>query len=119
MTDATATPMTTDAGYRLEYIVGDEQWHAETWRTGNGDDPTLVVSKSGERGGWEFHIHDRSAKLQIPAVQVRIFDDAFAAFAEIGPFFTTLAAEQPTNLDQVREILDLLGFVDATERQMP
>ena len=48
-----------------------------------------------------------------------MFQDSYAAFTEIAPFFATLADQRPTTLDEVRAILDGLGAVDETPRTSP
>jgi hypothetical protein len=119
-TSPATTPLTTNPGYRLEYIIGHEAWYADANKMVEPN-PYLSVIKAHQEGGcdWELQIIDRSATIGKPAIQVTIFDDAFAAFAELAPLFTALADQQPTTLGQVRNILDRLGFVDATARTSP
>jgi hypothetical protein len=125
MTDPTTTTdqkLTTDPGFRLDYIVTDEAWYSRVSGI-DRDEPSITVSKSADGGfgcAWEFTIADKRKALGGRAgVQVQVFDDAFAAFVELAPLFATLAAERPNTLDQVRVLLDELGLVDATERQRP
>lgn len=120
--NTTFAPLTTDAGYRLEYIVAHEAWYGDAIRSAGQTDPQINIVKAVVGGGgaaWEFTITDRSALVNRPAIQVRVFDETFSAFAECAPLFAALAERQPTNLDGVRAILDELGFTDATERVQP
>lgn len=112
--------LTTDPGYRLEYIVSDDAWYAEANRHVNTD-PYLNIAKVADGGGcaWEFQIVDKSRTIGQPATRVEVFDDAFAAFAEVTPLFAAIADEHPAALDEVREILDRFGFADATTRVNP
>jgi hypothetical protein len=112
--------LTTDPGYRLEYIVGHEAWYADANKMVDPN-PYLGVAKAADEGGcaWEFQIADRTEAIGRPAIQVQIFDDAFAALVELAPVFAVFADEGPTTLAEVREILDRFGFVDATARTSP
>ena len=120
MTDIAPPQLTTDPGYRLEYIVRDETWYAGADRRLD-DRPALTVVKSADGGGcdWEFQIKDYTAELREPAIQAQVFHDAFAAYTEIAPFFAALAAERPSSLAEVQGILDRLGFADGTQRTEP
>ncbi|MEU3452268.1 hypothetical protein ABZ671_01295 [Micromonospora sp. NPDC006766] len=114
MTDPTAK-LTTTAGYRLDYIVTAEAWHARL-----GEDAKLNIRKASLGGGvfWEFAIVAKPS-LGPDAIKLEMFDDAFAALTDVAPLFASLAAEQPSGLDEVRVILDRLGFVDSTDRTGP
>jgi len=119
MTDQTAR-LDAGPGYTFEYAVNTEAWW---WDASVSADmrATLTVAKATHdaRGcEWEFTIvrHDFSDGSHI---KVSMFDDVFAAFSEMAPFFAALADRKPTTLDGVRAILDGLGVVDATERVNP
>lgn len=116
--DAEADRPTTDPGYRLEYVISHEAWYAQY---SPDPDPSITVSKAHHEGGvaWEFSIVDRRRTIGKPAIQVKVFDDAFATFTELAPLFRRLAHEQPTTLDEVEVILTELGFVDVTARTDP
>ena len=109
MPESTSPPVT--AG---KYVVDHEDHRRQAARRPN-DLPAI----SATVGSWEVLLVDYSGELGEPAIQMEIFDDAFAAFTEIPWFFTTLATERPNTLHQVRTVLDRLGFVDATERVQP
>jgi hypothetical protein len=103
------TRLTTDPGYSLNYVVPHEAFYCRVV-----NDVSVTVQKSADDGGcaWEFSVveHPRIG------IRVEVFDDAFAAFVEVPEFFTALAQSRRSNLDSVREILDDLGFEDATQR---
>ncbi len=107
------TRLTTDPGYQLTYIATHEAYYAR-----DDQERTLNVVKAADAGGcaWEFNIVDHSERLDTAAVRVEIFDDAWQAFAEIPDLFAALAEIGESSLDEVRQILDQLGFTDATER---
>ncbi len=112
--------LTTDPGYRLEYIVGHEAWYADANKMADPD-PYVGVIKAHEEGGcdWEFQIVDRAEGVGKPSLQVQIYDDAFAALVELAPLLATFADERPTTLADAREILDRFGFTDVTSRTSP
>ena len=101
----------------LAYSVFHEAWYASV--PGNVRQPEIGVAASAEGSGggvaWEFAVEE--VDLSPTAIRVRVFDDAFAAFAEMPEFFAALAAEKITTLAQVRELLDRLGAVDETSRE--
>jgi hypothetical protein len=107
--------LTTDPGYRLEYVLPHEAWYAEAHQQ-ISPQPEVTITKAAKGGGcaWEFQLVEY--ELSDTTIQARIFEDAFAAFVELAPLFTVLAAERPKTLAAARAILDRLGFVDATER---
>jgi hypothetical protein len=96
------------------YVVLSEGWYAEAI-----DRPEMSVQLVNHAGGvnWEFVIvqkhHGQSC------IQVRIFDEAFAAFGQIPAFFDALRDEQPRTVEAVRKILDRLGAIDRTDREKP
>lgn len=113
--------LTTEPGYRLEYVVTAEAYWANVHHAA---DPrsAINVSKAAEGGGcaWQFKIADFGVMVDgQPHIQVRVFEDAFPAFVELAPFFAALAERRPSRLAEVRELLDNFGFVDATQRVEP
>lgn len=104
----------------LRYIVMHE---AQSWaqippdQRPNDGLPSLAVSAAHHGGGvaWEFAVEQhRLVGCPRPAIQLRIFDDAFDAFRQIPSFFAALCKDM--TLRDVRELLDAFGFVDETER---
>lgn len=106
-------------GTRLAYTVSHEAWYAR--RPGIVDQPQIMVSASSPGGGcaWEFGVNEHDFGSHGRAIRVDVFDDAFAAFAQIPEFFAALAAEGIGTLDGVRSVLDRMGAVDETDRTDP
>jgi len=103
------TNLTTESGYRLVYVIPQDAWYRNVVT-----EVSITVSKAADEGGcaWEFSVVEH----RDIGIRVEVFGDAFDAFAEIPEFFAELAKVGRTTLDGVREILDDLGFADATER---
>lgn len=107
-------------GMHLAYTVTHEAWYWDAVRDARtGEHPHLMVSAStgGQGVGWEFQIDGYD--LSGPVTRVKMFMDAYAALSQVPEFFAALAEQQPTTLDEVREILDGLGAVDETPRVSP
>lgn len=102
--------MTTD-GTMLTYTVCHEAWYRATLPGG----PEIMIHRAHPDGGilWEFGIREHP----VGGIRVEVFDDAFAAFAEIPEFFARLVWVD--TLAEVREALDDLGFTDTTKREPP
>lgn len=104
----------------LAYIVWHEAWYYDASRI-PGEHPRLMVSASAEGTGggvaWEFQID--CYDLSGPVTRVKMFQDAYAAFAQIPEFFEMLAEQQPVTMTEVRDILHALGAVDETPRASP
>ena len=102
---------------RLAYIVSHEAWYA---RAMPDRQPEMSVMASAEGGGcaWEFAVREAGFENrgQHP-ISVTLFDDAFAAFAQIPEFFAALAAEEVTALGGVRTLLANMGAADETDRK--
>ena len=76
---------------RLAYIVSHEAWYA---RSMPDRQPEMSVMAAAEGGGcaWEFTITEADFENRgMHPISVRLFDDAFAAFAQIPEFFAALA----------------------------
>lgn len=105
-------PLTTEPGYRLAYIVPKEAYYARVV-----SEEAVTVGKFADEGGcaWEFQVVHHSGI----GIRAEIFDDAFAAFAEVAPLFAAFVERKPQTLQTVRDILDGLGFADQTVRESP
>ncbi|MDQ0376530.1 hypothetical protein [Amycolatopsis thermophila] len=101
----------------LTYFVQQEAWFADAAYA--GEVPAINISASADTGRdgvkWDFTVQEHHLAGR-PALQVSLFDDAFAAFTDVPELFAALAAEQPRTLDQLRNLLDRLGAVDVTRR---
>lgn len=110
---------------RYTYCASPEAWYASA--PGNESCGTeynvhrTAVNSSGHQDGvhWEFAIKQHILDGE-PALQLRIFDDAWQAFADVPLFFEQLRRRRPTTLNQLRDLLrdllDDLGFIDITSR---
>ena len=101
----------------LAYTVAHEAWY---WRGGENHFVMVAASAKGSGGGvaWEFQIEEMELGGNL-VTRVKVFDDAFAAFAQIPELFAALADGLAGTLVSVREVLDGLGAVDETERKSP
>jgi len=109
---------------RRTYVVYGEAWYARgTSSLERNVTEEVTVSREGE-DGWEFLVtwHDLS-RGRPPFARVEIFDDAWAAFAEVPELFADLATAAASVGDgpsltvaEVRILLERLGFVDTTAR---
>jgi hypothetical protein len=99
----------------LAYIVSHEAWYYR----GDGK-PSLSVSASANGGGvaWEFEIEEMELGGK-PVTRVKVFDDAYAAFAQVPELFAALADGAGTTLTACRGLLDMLGAADETGRTGP
>lgn len=112
----TALPEDTHLAYSLPH----EAYYAATPGIVGG--PMIYVSASAQGSGggvaWEFSV--KAIDLgRNSAIRVDIFDDAFAAFAQIPEFFAALAANDIDTLDKVTLLLQHMGAVDETKRTDP
>jgi hypothetical protein len=102
----------------LAYIVSHEAWYWTASRTPD-EKPHLNVQASarGSGGGvaWEFDISEYHLGGK-PCTHIEMFNDSYAAFADIAEFFVLMREHQPGTLREVRGILDGLGAVDETQR---
>lgn len=107
---------TAPEGYRLAYVLTGEAWYSQPPLTRPpGDRNVLMISMDSLGGGgrWEFAIDDEAGG----GLRVKVYDDAWQAFADVPEFFTALAdLGRGALLDEVVEILDRLGFADTTKR---
>ena len=120
MTDQTAR-LDAGPGHTLFYTVNTESW---CWETIRRTDPRpelniVKIARNGSGCEWEFTVVSNAPDGVAQYTKVCVFEDAFAAYTEMAPFFAALADRRPTTLDGVRAILDELGVVDATERVRP
>jgi len=95
-------------GTHLAYVVAHEAWYRKVV-----DQPAIQVAAAADGGqAWGFTVDEYS----FGAIHVGVFEDAFAAFAQIPEFFAALASEGAATLDDVRRILDAMGAADETDR---
>lgn len=102
----------------LAYIVWQEAWWGRvTYR----DDPRVQIMAAHPDGGvaWEFAVEAVDLGSNARALRLQIFDDAFAALADIPELFARLATGHPLTLEGVILILRDLGAVDETPRENP
>ena len=104
-------------GTRLAYIISHEAWYARYPGIVRRPDINISASVPGDGCAWEFSVEDVDQGQHGTAIQLRMFYDAFAAFADIPEFFAALPGV--TTLDGVRKQLDALGAVDETRREQP
>lgn len=97
------------------YVVSHEAWYASVVKGRQ-----IWIQAASREGGvaWEFAVEEEDLGGQ-PHVRVEIFDDAFAAFAQIPEFFAALAERKPDDLLKVADLLDEVGAKDTTERTGP
>jgi hypothetical protein len=105
---------------RLTYIITHETWYwpitPRRQRRGIG----IHATSSGGGVAWEFYVEERDLGHRIPALELRMFDDAWMAFDQIPEFFAGLReVAEGGRLSDVREFLDRLGAVDETARTSP
>lgn len=126
--DSTATPVSTQIaftppeGYAFGYMLTREAYYWNDATFPNDKNVAMVGLYSIDNHGgckWEFAI-DQENQSGLP-LRVKVFDDAWAAFAAVPEFFTALASHtkgsgNASDLTEVVEILDGLGFLDLTER---
>ena len=102
-------------GVHLAYSVFHEAWYANV--PPGVDRPSIGVTASAEGGGgggWSFVVEE--ADFDDHPISVRLFDDAFIAFAQIPEFFAELASGRVKDLQAVGHLLDSMGAVDETDR---
>jgi hypothetical protein len=101
----------------LAYTVAHEAWY---WRGDENPFVMVAASAKGSGGGvaWEFQIEEMELGGK-PTTRVKVFDDAYAAFAQIPEFFAAFADAPPSTLRAVIAALDAMGAVDETERISP
>lgn len=105
-------------GAHLAYSVLAEAWYAEACMA-NGRHPEIHIMAAHPEGGvsWEFCAEQYVFGPDNQAVELRIFENAFAAFIQMPEFFLLMEQHRPTTLRGVRDILDGLGAVDETKRR--
>ena len=103
-------------GVHLAYTIFHEAWYADV--PPGVACPSIGVAAVAEEGGgggsWSFVVEE--ADFDPHPVSVRLFDDAFVAFAQVPEFFAELASGRVKDLQAVRKLLDSMGAVDETER---
>lgn len=96
----------------------------EAWYNDPREKPQVGVAASAEGAGggvvWEFFIEEHDfGGAHGKAIRLGVFDDAFAAFAQIPEFFAALGAGDVTTLDEVIGLLCRIGAADETARTSP
>jgi hypothetical protein len=107
-------PRRIDDHCTFAYIVLKEAWY----RSAVADElPSVQISADADGGGvkWEFDVQEHVLG-GTPYLRLRIFGDAFQALADVPEFFEALHREVPTDLGQLRRLLDRLGAKDITKR---
>lgn len=97
----------------IGYIVSHEAWYRSVIKQ-----TEIMVGDygDGEDCTWEFGIR----QVSNIGVRVEIYDDAWKAYTAIPELFARLAElERGSTLDDIRAILDGLGYTDRTERTSP
>jgi hypothetical protein len=103
-------------GSRLTYFDYRKAWFGSSERTIG---IAAAVSEAGGGDAWNFEVAEVNLGQYGTALQVRVFDDGFAAFAELPEFFAALAAGGPETLDGVVVLLEDLGAADRTATEPP
>lgn len=111
-----------DPDYRYTYTVTGEAWYTDRLPNAYEARKEMMiqrhaVNKSGYSDGvaWEFEV--AQYELSGPTLQIRLFHDAWDAFEDIPELFEAFRKSSPRTLDQLRGMLDELGFIDTTERR--
>lgn len=96
------------------YVVNHEAWYHQHLPA-QMQDQSINVQSASTGGGvaWEFEVE------RVPDIGIRLgmFDDSWDAFTEYPDLFRELQAlGKGTNLDEIRDVLDRLGFKDITQR---
>jgi hypothetical protein len=76
-----------------------------------------AADDSGQGSAWGFIVAEVDTGEHGTAIQVRVFEGAFAAFTAILEFFASL--DGVTTLDGVAELLQVLGATDETVTEPP
>lgn len=117
--------MNLPGGTHLAYIMTSKAWYwMSVRRSGDAPEMTVLASSGPGRGCiWEFRVEEHdlggpgiNPDLSGLCTRLLIFEDAYAAFADIPEFFTLMRERRPGTLEKVREILDGLGAADETPR---
>ena len=107
------------------YIVHSRCWYADTVPHRDKTLENVTITKPAEGGGvhWEFGIRLRilSPNSEYPtrAWLVDVYDDAWAAFRELPPFFSRLSDMKKPTLKKLEGILRECGIVDDTPTVNP
>jgi hypothetical protein len=100
-------------GTHLAYVVSHEAWYRQTV---DRPEINVVAAVTDDGCAWEFTVEQIDLGSCGPAIRVKVFDDAFAAYDEIPEFFTGLAGGI-TTLEQVQALLNGMGAIDETPRE--
>ena len=103
----------------LAYTVTHEAWYARSLPDDRREINIAASAGPGVGVAWDFTVEEVNLGSHGPAIRVKIFDDAFAAFTQIPEFFAALASEGVADLRDVCAVLDGMGAVDETERRGP
>lgn len=100
----------------LTYTIYRESWYAESFA---GEPDKIGVHATSDGGGvkWEFAVSEHA--FDGSCTKLEMFEDAYAALADVPEFFEALHADHPKTLVEVQVILDRIGAQDRTERVSP
>lgn len=102
------------------YIVASRAWYAET--TLRARDVTEQISVSYRKGkhSWEIIIRLYSLTPSRSAFCIEMFEDTWAAFADVPDLFRALADRgEDVDVGEIEATLTELGFKDATPETNP
>src|SRR3954447_12698440 len=122
MTTLNTESLKAPAGYHYGYHVTHEAWYSST---SPNRTPSITVGLNADEGGcaWEFVIDQGEGTALSRTCQIGMPGDSWRAFTEVPELFTALAAvvrgDDAVTLDEVREVLEGLGFRDETARVSP
>lgn len=104
--------MRIEEGWRYTYCISGEAW----WEPKVED---VIIARDHDEGGgaWEFNVIAHN--LGGPSLALEIHGDAWDAFADVPELFEALRTRVPHTFSELVAILDELGFVDVTPREIP
>jgi hypothetical protein len=108
--------MSLPAGTQLTYFDFRRAWFPSNERAVS---ISADVSEPGGGQGWSFEVAEVDLGEHGTALQVRVFDDGFAAFRDIPGFFRELALVPDLTLNGVIFLLRELGAADRTLTEAP
>jgi len=111
--------MSDDSDLYRAYVVSHETYYWPSMPADMRREQSILVQLASTDGGvkWEFEVTQRGTI----GPQVQMFSDAWAAFEDVPDLFKELRelggdGRGAVTLDDVRAVLDRLGFKDDTQR---